>query len=318
MIKISTITSYWSVLFAAILGSVLLAASASEEVSWPKWVIVQPPQDETPPEAPEETPPAPRTGPEIPYAPSPGRDDRTALPYVSHVFGLNDPDLPAKFSGIGPVFWDHSGQGTGALIAPTVVLTTGHLFAKDGQWHGAETDNVAPAPSNGRIYLSTCQQSYTLSAIHMGSMNPRARLGLDYAIVELAEPACGEAAILPIAQATDDLAAHEDQILIDLGTHRFESVPGFARHPFYAHRVGSNEVNDRYEVFAVKCTITGFEDTGDVSDGPTGLIVTDGCDGRPGSSGGAVVVSRDGGKPTKSLAFPTATGQEPTITTIPV
>ena len=126
----------------------------------------------------------------VPYAPAPGRDDRTPIAYLSQVFDLGDAALPSKLSGIGPVFWDHAGQGAGALIATNIVLTTGHLFAERGKWEGPHgRTEKPPAPSDGR--------AYDFKAIHMGSMSPRNNLGLDYAIAEFATPVCAEATILP-------------------------------------------------------------------------------------------------------------------------
>ncbi|EEE37843.1 hypothetical protein RKLH11_1681 [Rhodobacteraceae bacterium KLH11] len=100
-------------------------------------------------------------GTDVPYAPAPGRDDRTPVAFLSHVFGLDDGGLPEKLTGIGPVFWDHAGHGTGALIAPDIVLTTAHLFTERGKWDGPYgPTNKPPAPSDGRIYLEACGQAY--------------------------------------------------------------------------------------------------------------------------------------------------------------
>lgn len=68
-----------------------------------------------------------------------------------------------------------------------------------------------------------------------------------------------------------------------------------AAHPVFADKSATNVARERQAVFGVRCQPTGRDDTGDVADGSTAVIVTEGCDGVPGGSGGAVVVSRDGG-----------------------
>jgi hypothetical protein len=297
MTRTETIFGYWPIPLATILGGAMIFTAVMEKVDLPDWLLdsfAQAP-DAPAPETPEDFPPAPKAGHVIPYAPAPGRDDRTPLAYVSHVFDLNDQDLPRKFSGIGPVFWDHGGQGTGALIAPTIVLSTGHLFAKAGKWHGPYgRSDKPPAPSDGRIYLAACGQAYDLKAIHMGSMAPRARLGLDYAIVELAQPACETAQVLPVAETPDDLVGAQGQTLLTLGAYRFADLPRYANHPLYDARTTSQKYA-RYDVFGVRCEATAREDTGDIAGDSTATIATQGCDGVPGGSGGPLVVSRDGG-----------------------
>lgn len=232
----------------------------------------------------------------MPYAPAPGRDDRTPIAFLSQVFDLGDGALPTKLSGIGPVFWDHAGQGTGTLIAPNVVLTTGHLFAERGKWDGPQgPTEKPPAPSDGRIYLAACGRAYDLKAIHMGSMAPRNNLGLDYAIAELTTPACAEAVILPVTQTPQDLYGVEGQILLNMGAYRFRDMPRYAQHPLFAAQAKQSSRHAHYAVFGVRCRATAHKDTGDVAEGSTGLVITSGCDGIPGGSGGPLIVSRDGG-----------------------
>lgn len=294
MHKIIPILNAWPVLMAVLISAAMIMSAAEKDVTLPNWVVEYLTGEK------EEQQPAPVPGPKssnpVPYAPAPSRDDRTPLAYMGHVFALDDPELPGKLSGIGPVYWDHSGRGTGALIAPDLVLTTGHLFAKDGKWHGpfGRTDK-APAPSDGRIYLEACGQAYALKAIHLGSKAPRARLGLDYAIAELATPACDAAAILPVAQTPNDLVGATDQVFLNLGSYAFTDIARYADHPIFADKAASRRVHDRQAVFGVHCTPTGRVGTGRVSDGSTGVIITEGCDGVPGGSGGPVVLSRDGG-----------------------
>lgn len=126
-------------------------------------------------------------------------------------------------------------------------------------------------------------------------MAPRARLGLDYAIGVLTQPACPEAQVLPVAATPDDLDGAKDQILLSIGAYRFADIPRYAGHPLYASRPTSDR-NARYDVFGVKCVSTGRDDTGDVPEGSTAVINTEGCDGIPGGSGGPLLVSRDGGE----------------------
>ena len=293
MHKLSHILNAWPVLMASLISVAMIASAVGEDVTFPKWLVdvfTAQPEDQSPP-APE-----PDDESRVPYAPAPDRDDRTPLVYLSHVFELGDPDLPGKFGGIGPVYWDHGGRGTGALIAPDLVLTTGHLFAKNGKWVGPfGLTNKPPAPSDGRIYLEACGQAYDLRAIHMGSMAPRARLGLDYAIVELATPACDAAAVLPVALTPDDLVGAEDQVFLNMGSYAFSDIGRFASHPVFADKAASTSAHERQAVFGVRCAPTARDDTGDVADGSTAIIITEGCDGVPGGSGGPVVLSRDAG-----------------------
>ncbi|MEM7729677.1 MAG: hypothetical protein AAF311_10435 [Pseudomonadota bacterium] len=296
MTRFAPILAYWPVPIATLLCGFLVVATAAERVELPDWLVglfIEVPGDIPPaPASPE--PDAPPASPGISYAPAPGRDDRTPLPFVSQVFGLDDPNLSTKLSGAGPVLWDHAGQGTGALIARDVVLTTAHLFAEDGQWYGPfGLTEKPPAPSAGRIYLAACGRAYDFAAIELGSMAPRKWLGLDYAIARLVEPACREAAVLPVALTPDDLVGAEDQIMLAISSHRYADLPRYAGHPLYADR-GTDRFS-RYDVFGVRCKATGREDTGDVAEGSTAITATEGCDGVPGGSGGPLVLSRDGG-----------------------
>ena len=287
--------SYWPVPAAALATGFLFVATAAEHAELPQWLIDA--LARAPEAAPEpETPAPPDDIADVPFAPSPGWDDRTALAHVSQVFGLHDPQIAQKLSGVGPVYWDHSGRGTGALIARDLVLTTGHLFAEDGKWEGPfGLTHKAPSPSDGRMYLEACGRAYALTAIDLGSMAPRDRLGLDYAIVRLAEPACEAARILPVAMTPDDLEQMREQIFLNLGSYEFSEVARYAQHPLFADKAANRNAHPRQAVFGVRCTPTGREDTGDVADGSTAVIVTEGCDGVPGGSGGPVVLSRDGG-----------------------
>ncbi|MGJ8530139.1 hypothetical protein [Maritalea sp.] len=298
MTRFETILNHWPIPVATALCGAMIFTAAMEKIDLPDWLLDSFTQAPDVPETPKDVtplPPAPDTRAGIPYAPAPGRDDRTPVPYISQVFELNDPTLPSKLSGIGPVFWDHSGQGTGTLIAPNLALTTAHLFVDDGKWHGPlGMTTKPPAPSGGRIYLAACGRAYDLKAIHLGSMAPRRRLGLDYAVVELATPACAEATVLPVVETPLDLTSAQDQILLSIGSYSFADLPRYASHPLYAARPTSDKFA-RYDVFGVRCAATGREDTGDVAAGSTAVIVTEGCDGIPGGSGGALLVSRNGG-----------------------
>ena len=158
-----------------------------------------------------------------------------------------------------------------------MVLTTGHLFAAKGKWEGPHgLSPKPPSPSDGYIYLEACAQSYPLITIHLGSMAPRARLGLDYAIVELATPACPEAAVLPVALTPDDLVGAEDQIFLNMGSYTFSDITRFATHPIFAGKASSTVSYERQAVFGVRCTPTGRDDTGTVADGSTAVIVSEG------------------------------------------
>lgn len=295
MHRITPLLNAWPVLMAVLISAAMIVSAAEKDVTLPPWLIeffTQEPEDK-----PEPAPvPKSKSAHAVPYAPVPGRDDRTPLAYVGHVFELDDPDLPAKLSGVGPVYWAHGGRGSGALIAPDVVLTTGHLFAAKGKWEGPHgLSHKPPSPSDGYIYLEACAQSYPLKAIHMGSMAPRAGLGLDYAIVELAAPACPEAAVLPVALTPEDLVGAEDQIFLNMGSYAFSDITRFATHPIFSGKAARTTSYERQAVFGVRCTPTGRDDTGSVADGSTAVIVTEGCGGVPGGSGGPVVLSRDGG-----------------------
>lgn len=293
MNKFVALLHAWPVPAAALMSGAMFVAVAVDQVTLPGWLteaFVSGPED---PKAPS---PGPDTRHDVPYGPAPGRDDRTPPLYLSQVFGLNDTALPEKLTGIGPVFWDHGGQGTGALIATNIVLTTGHLFAERGKWDGPNgRSKRPPAAADGRIYLAVCKRAYELKTIHLGSMAPRARLGLDYAIVELATPACDEATVLPVADTPNDLAAATDQVLLNMGAYRFADLERYAQHPLFAQQAVRPAKHARYAVFGVRCAARGHHDTGRVANGSTGVIVTEGCDGVPGGSGGPLLVSRDAG-----------------------
>ncbi len=292
MTSLRNFVAMWPVPAAILLCAAMVLMSAGETVSLPEWIAKGLETPETPPEV--EPEPAPEQL-SVPYAPVPGRDDRTPVAFMSHVFSLNDPNLPTKLSGIGPVYWDHAGRGTGALIAPDVVLTTAHLFVERGKWDGPNgRTEKPPHPSAGRIYLAACGRSYEFKAIHPGSMAPRKRLGLDYAIAELATPACSEASILPVAFTPGDITSHGDQIFLSTGYYRFSEITRYATHLLYDTRDLTNR-NERLDLFGVKCQPVAREGTGNVPKGTTAVIATEGCSGKPGSSGGPVLLSRDGG-----------------------
>lgn len=291
----------WPPVVALIFGTALAVTAMDEDIGGrpdgapPK----APPEQPKGPKTPAKPPAKPRVGAhEVPYAPAPGRDDRTPLAYLSHVFALDDPALPAKLNGIGPVFWPHGGRGSGALISPTLVLTTAHLFVKNGVWHGANgAVPVPPAASEGFIYLAACGERYKFSKIEVGSEAPRSRLGLDYAIAMLDRPACPEASILPVTPTPDDLADAERDaaIIVNMGVYGFASTPRYAGHPLFTSRKPRSDALHQQAVFGVRCAVTGYDDTGDVAQGSTGLIITEGCDGVPGGSGGPLLLSTDGG-----------------------
>ncbi|MEL6201921.1 MAG: hypothetical protein AAFR39_06130 [Pseudomonadota bacterium] len=295
MHRLAAIFNAWPAIVATVLSFAMIFGTAADQVEVPDWLLhtfefLTERLDPAP-----EPPTVPEYALAVPYAPAPGRDDRTPLPFINHVFELGDPSLAAKLSGIGPVFWDHAGQGTGAMIAQDVVLTTAHLFAERGKWEGPfGLSEKSPSPSDGRIYLATCGRDYDFKAIELGSMAPRAHLGLDYAIGVLAEPVCDAAQVLPVAETPSDLAGADDQILLNMGSYRFADLSRYAQHPLYAARPTSERFA-RYDVFGVRCQATGHESTGDMDGLSTGLVITSGCDGVPGGSGGPLLVSRDGG-----------------------
>lgn len=289
----------WPVVTAFVVSAAMIFGSTVDEIDAPDWLVEVLSSFWSSPEKDDgdlgQLPNEPKAAPGIPFAPVPGRDDRTPVALLNQVFELGNPSLPAHLTGIGPVFWDHAGHGSGTLIAPSIVLTTAHLFAEQGLWDGplGRTERPPP-PSDGRIYLEACGRAYDFVAIDLGSMAPRSRLGLDYAIAELVEPACTAAHPLPVALTPDDLVGATNQYLLSVGAYRFTDVEWYAGHPLYADR----DVGDRFSrmaVFGVRCEATGREDTGDVAMRSTAIITTDGCDAVPGGSGGALLVSRDGG-----------------------
>lgn len=290
MPEIPRILDHWPGAAALALSALLIGVSAEEKLGieiWPR--LAETPSDPAPvPPAPI-APPLP-PGPAAPYGPVPGWDDRTPVEYLSQVFDLDDPYLAQKLSGIGPVFWI-GGQASGTLIARDVVLTTGHLFARDGYWEGASPDApLQPDPSNGSIYLPACQRSYDFLHVELGSMAPRHNLGRDYAIARLSEPACDAARPLAAEILADTAIAalrpHE-AILLNLGSYRFADLPRYANHPLFR----TEPPHHPYHVFGVRCRMSGHSDTG----GAAGLILTDGCDSIPGGSGGPLLVSLDAG-----------------------
>ncbi len=291
----------WPAPMALVLCMAMLLGSTTDEIDAPDWLAEAWISFWTSPapEVPDQAPPSPPrdSAPDlaVPYAPVPGRDDRTPLAFLNHVFDLGNPGLTDQLSGIGPVSWDHAGTGSGTLIARDVVLTTGHLFVERGLWDGplGRTERPPP-PSNGRIYLAACGRAYDFQSIELGSLAPRERLGLDYAIARLAEPACEAARVLPVALTPRDVAEVADQMLLSLGAYPFADVPWYANHPLFADRDPSQPYA-RYAVFGVRCEATGLRDTGDVGGLSTGLVLTSGCDAVPGGSGGALLASRDGG-----------------------
>lgn len=273
----------WPPVIALMIGAALVFSSAKEDLGFT--IDVSP--------SPAPLPPKVETPKTTPYAPAPGRDDRTPLVYLSKVFDLEDADLPQKLSGVGPVFW-FGGRGSGALISRKLVLTTAHLFVKGGNWVGGNRAvPVPPAASNGSIYLPVCGRSYEFSAIEVVSDAPRSRLGLDYAIAVLDEPACEEAAVLPVSLTPDDLGGEdEDAAILNMGSYPFKDVDRFATHPIFTARKNRNDGMHRHAVFGVVCRVTGYRSTGDVPEGSTGVVLTNGCDGVPGGSGGPLLMRR--------------------------
>ncbi|MEM9238471.1 MAG: hypothetical protein AAGB07_00720 [Pseudomonadota bacterium] len=297
MAKLGNFCAHWPLPIALFLSAFVFVAIAAEDVTLPDWLIdvfVEAP--ESPPEPPTPVP-APESKHAVPYAPVPGRDDRTPIEYVSHVFELDDPALPQKMSGIGPVFWVTGGRGTGAMITPTVVLSTAHLFAKDGKWKGPTgLTHKQPSPNGARIWIDICGRSYDFKSIEVGSMAPRSNLGLDYAIGVLNEPVCSEATILPVSLGPDDIGAGgSDQIFIDAGFYSVTEVVRYAQHPLFLDRPILPEGMQRYALFGTRCEATHNRAEQAAPTGSTGLIISKGCFGRPGSSGGPAVLSRDGG-----------------------
>lgn len=284
--RFSKLTRYLPVVGALVLSTAMIATAISQDLDWHLWGG----------DSSEQSQPLPHlTQPQgIPFAPSPDRDDRTPIPYLSLVFGLGDPTLATKLSGVGITFWEHSGRGSGTLIAPDIVLTTGHLFAENGLWKGPDGLTAErPPASDGRFYLETCGRSYTFRHIRLGDVIPRQPLGLDYAVAVLEDPVCEEAMIMPVVITPLDLARHDDQILLAIGAYEIADVTQYAGHPVFKWRSGSEA---HLGIFGVRCQATGMRDTGEVAEGATAVIETEGCDAKPGGSGGALVLSRDGGQ----------------------
>ena len=94
MHRLTPILNAWPVLVAMLISAAMIVSAAEKDVTLPPWVIeffIEEPEDK-----PEPAPvPKPKSAHAVPYAPAPGRDDRTPLAYVSHVFELDDPDLSA-------------------------------------------------------------------------------------------------------------------------------------------------------------------------------------------------------------------------------
>lgn len=295
MRSLSAVLNHWPVPVAAMASLFLFVAAAAEQVEVPDWLkgLVE----DVLPEMPDAEPEPPVVAAPVPYAPIPGRDDRTPVAYLSQVFQLGDPGLPAKLSGVGPVFWAHAGRATGALIAPDVVLTTAHLFVERGKWDGPYgLTEKPPAASDGRIYLEACGRAYDFAALELGSLSPRSNLGEDYAIAVLAQPACPEARVLPVSLGPEDIGAGgPGQVFLDVGSYRFDEVTRYATHPLFTGRTARTDGMHQLALYGVVCTPLHNQATKPVAGGSTGLIISSGCDGRPGSSGGPALLSRDGG-----------------------
>ena len=171
-----------------------------------------------------------------PHTGRPDVDDRTPLEHLSNAFGLADPQMADKLSGVGGVHWAGVGAATGTLFGrPDVVLTTAHLFVKGGRWKdGGRPVSVPPPATRGFFYLDVCQRSYRFSLIEVGSEAPRQNLGLDYALVQLEEPACPEAAVLQGATLSDErMSAMVEQkaMVLNLGVYRTQDVDVFRDDP---------------------------------------------------------------------------------------
>ncbi|MEM6680435.1 MAG: hypothetical protein AAF675_21420 [Pseudomonadota bacterium] len=280
----------WPVAVAALLCAVMIVGTMATHVAAPA-LLGEEPQPAEP-----EVPPA---KPGVAYAPAPGRDDRTPVEFMDQVFALDDPAIADKLTGVGPVFWT-TGRGSGALIAPDVVLTTAHLFVKDGTWKGGSTLlPIPPDPSQGSIYLAACGRSYPFSLIDVGDEAPRRQLGIDYAIARLKEPACDAAAILkPAVLSADEIAALTgvSSAIVKIGAYKSDDLDRWAKHPLMTGKEVRTDGLHRFHVFGVACTLVGVRDTGPHHRGSTSLFESEGCDGVPGGSGGPLLFSRDGGK----------------------
>ena len=90
------------------------------------------------------------------------------------------------------------------------------------------------------------------------------------------------------------MATEQDQIFLSTGIYAYGDLPRYADHPYYASR--DQGPYDHLDLFLVRCRTVGREDTGAVDAGSTAVTAMRGCDGRPGSSGSAGLLSRDGGK----------------------
>jgi len=282
------IFDHWPTIVALGLSTVVGAVTLEEKLGVELKLSLLRPEAKTPDVA-VATPPR---EPLIPLAPAPGWDDRTPVEYMSRHFGLDDPFLTEKLSGIGATYWKGAGRGTGALIAQDVVLSTGHLFAENGYWEKPnQNDPLAPDPSNGSMYLAACGRSYEFVHVELGSMAPRQNLGRDYAIARLVEPACASARILGATEISDRVIEQHDEIaqpLLNMGSYAFADIKNYASHPFFTQ----DWTRHPQHLFGVRCRMDGFRDTG----GEAGLIFTDGCDGVPGGSGGPLLLSLDGGE----------------------
>ena len=89
----------WPAFTALLVSTAMIVSTAADQIELPDWL---PELFDADPE-PEPSPDDEDASDIFPYAPAPDRDDRTPLAYVDLVFGLSDPDLPAKRSGSGPV-----------------------------------------------------------------------------------------------------------------------------------------------------------------------------------------------------------------------
>ena len=100
---------------------------------------------------------------------------------------------------------------------------------------------------------------------------------------------------MPVSATPDDLVGTENQIFLNMGAYQFSDIARYAAHPVFSEKAATSIAQERQAVFGVRCEPTGRGDTGAVATGTTGVIITSGCDGVPGGSGGPTVLSRDGG-----------------------
>lgn len=218
-----------------------------------------------------------------------GTDNRVPVEALSDVWGLDDPELPAKLSGIGKLEWryeDSVSTCTASLIHQRMVITAAHCVTEDG---------LSAEPQKLWFYSVACDSKYRAQDLYVKTHQPIGQTDIDYAYLLLESSTCPDAVPFQAVTLTDETALEireRSYPLLSLSVFPFAATERHGEFP-----LAQSDALARYKsytAFGVFCRLDPSQPTvSDIEDAFTHK--TEGCSNFPGNSGGPLLVSLDFG-----------------------